>query len=78
LSKREALITDYLLFLSGSRGEWQFECRYSIFTSALYRNLTLKWLFPLRGPQRQVFVAGVEVKATFHAAVVSTYEVKML
>src|SRR5208282_1905092 len=25
-----------------------------------------KWLFPLRGPLRQSFVAGVEVKATFH------------
>jgi len=24
-----------------------------------------RWLFPLRGPQRQVFVAAVEQKATF-------------
>ena len=36
---------------------------YSIFTSALNINLTLKWLFP-------------QEKATFHAAVVSICEVK--
>ena len=29
------------------------------------RNLTLKWLFLFRGPHGQVFVRGVEVKATF-------------
>ena len=38
---------------------------YSIFRNTVDRNHTLKWLFPLLGPQRQVFVAGVEVKATF-------------
>ena len=26
----------------------------------------VKWLFPYRGPHRQVLVCGVEVKATFH------------
>jgi hypothetical protein len=25
-----------------------------------------KWLFPIRGPHRQVFVCGVEAKATLH------------
>jgi hypothetical protein len=39
---------------------------YSIFDSALYRKLNAEWL--LLPPQRQVFVAGVEVKATLHAA----------
>jgi len=38
---------------------------YSIFTSALNRNLTLKWLFP-------------QEKAIFNAALVSTGEVKVL
>jgi hypothetical protein len=38
---------------------------YSIFTPVLYRNLTLKWLFP-------------QEKATSHAVVVSICEVKML
>jgi hypothetical protein len=38
---------------------------YSNFTSALNRNLTLKWLFP-------------QEKAIFNAALVSTGEVKVL
>jgi hypothetical protein len=39
---------------------------YSILGIAVDRKHTLKWHFPQRGPQRQVFVAGVEVKATLH------------
>jgi len=38
---------------------------YSNFGIAVDRNLTLKWLFPFRGPHGQVLVRGVEVKATF-------------
>jgi hypothetical protein len=38
---------------------------YSIFTSALYKNLNAKWPFP-------------QEKATFQALVTSTYKVKML
>jgi hypothetical protein len=34
--------------------------------------------FFLRGPQQRVFVAGVEVKAAFHADSMSAREVKML
>ena len=41
---------------------------YSIFGIAVDRKHIPKWLFPLRGPLRQVFVAGVEVKATFHGS----------
>ncbi len=26
----------------------------------------LKWLFPTRGPRRQILVAGVQVNATLH------------
>ncbi len=40
--------------------------RCSIFGIAVVRKYTLKWIFLFRGPQRQFFVAGVEVKATFH------------
>jgi hypothetical protein len=39
--------------------------RYSNFGIAVDRNLTLKWLFPFRGPHGKVFVRGVEEKATF-------------
>jgi len=38
---------------------------YSIFGIAVDRKHALKWLFPQRGPQRQVSVAGVEVKSPF-------------
>jgi hypothetical protein len=51
---------------------------YSIFDSALYRNRDAEWIFPFRGPQRQVLVAGVEVKATLHDLQTSTCESKML
>jgi hypothetical protein len=37
---------------------------YSVFDSALNRMCDAKWLFPIRDPRRQVFVCGVEVKAT--------------
>jgi hypothetical protein len=40
--------------------------RYSVFDSALDRMHNAKWLFPTRGPHRQVFVCGVEVIATLH------------
>jgi hypothetical protein len=52
--------------------------RYRIFGIAVDRNLTLKWLFSFRGPRRQVFVAGVEVKATFNALKRTTFIPKML
>jgi hypothetical protein len=51
---------------------------YSIFGIAVDRNLTLKWLFPYRGPHGQVFVRGVEVKATFIALKRTTFIPKML
>jgi hypothetical protein len=37
-----------------------------VFDSALDRMHNAKWLFPIQGPHRQVFVCGVEVKATLH------------
>jgi hypothetical protein len=51
---------------------------YSVFDSALYRNLDAKWLFPLRGPHGQVVVRGVEVKATLHDLKMATLESKTL
>ena len=43
-------------------------CGYSISRIGIESEATsASWIFPLRGPQRQVFVAGVEVKSTSHA-----------
>jgi hypothetical protein len=38
------------------------------FHDGLFRSRVAEWLFPPPGPQRQVFVAGVEEKATFKNA----------
>jgi hypothetical protein len=44
----------------------QQDCRdYSIFRIGVDRKHEVKWFFPFRGPRGQVFVRGVEVKATF-------------
>ena len=74
-----AYIVPFLFsLLADTHGKPCNPAHYSIFDSALYRILEAKWLFPHRGPQRQVFVVGVEVKATFHDLQTSTSESKML
>lgn len=35
-----------------------------------------KWLFPIRGPQRRVFVCGVEVEAALHSFADTTHELE--
>jgi hypothetical protein len=54
------------------------ESNYSIFDSALYRRLNVEWLFSNRGPRGQVFVRGVEAKATLQDLPMTTRESKML
>jgi len=41
---------------------------YGIFGMGVDRKHEAKWLFPFRGPRGQVFVGGVEVKATFYCS----------
>jgi len=42
--------------------------RYSIFGINVDQKHDAKWLFPHRGSRGQVFVRGVEVKATSHCS----------
>jgi hypothetical protein len=41
-------------------------CHYSRIRVDVPGRTSVKWLFPIRGPHRQVLVCGVEVKAALH------------
>jgi hypothetical protein len=45
---------------------------------AVPKDTPFKWLFPFRGPQRQVFVDGVVEKATIEALIKSTFTLVLL
>jgi hypothetical protein len=51
---------------------------YGIFGMGVDRKHEAKWLFPFRGPRGQVFVRGVEVKATFDALIEGTLTLVLL
>jgi len=52
--------------------------RYSKTRVAVPRKRHAKWLFPFRGPHGQVFVRGVEVKATSHTPCWGTFTLDLL
>ncbi len=54
------------------------EPRYSKIRVAIPGNNPIKWLFHFRGPRGQVFVRGVEVKATFKDFNKGTYTLILL
>jgi hypothetical protein len=58
------------LLVQAQVGDW------SVFTSALYKKLEAKWLYPNGVPCKRFLFAGVEEKATFDAAVMVTSEVR--
>jgi hypothetical protein len=42
----------------------------------LYRMHKAKWLFPIRGPHRQVFICGVEIRGPHRQVFICGVEVK--